>query len=113
MNSHSKFIDERISRIRNQNKWNTKISNTSHEDFIKDFSSNVFTNLIQSTFTITYLKKHKCSDCGGIAKERCHGVGEERPLLIKRALVKVYPDTTKTIMLREIIIQFLEEHKNT
>ena len=26
------------------------------------------------------------------SKERCHGIGEERPLLIKRALEKIYPD---------------------
>jgi len=113
MNPHSAFIDKRIADIKKQKKWSTKITDTTHDDFIKDFGSNVFTNLVQSTFTAAYMKKHHCSDCNGLAKERCHGIGEERPLLIKRALEKVYPDITQTIQLKEILIQFLEEHKST
>ena len=113
MNPHTDFIDKRISVIQTHNKWNTTIINTTHEDFIRDFGSNVFTNLIRTTFTAAYLKKHTCSDCKGASKERCHGIGEERPLLLKRALEKVYPDITKTIRLKDIIIQFLEEHKTT
>jgi len=109
---HSQFIDKRISDLKKSSKWNTKII-ASHEDFIKDFGSNVFTNLIRNTFTATYLKKHPCSDCNAPSKERCHGIGEERPILLKRALVKVYPDTTKPVGLKEILIQFLEEHKTT
>jgi hypothetical protein len=109
---HSQFINKRISDLKKSSKWNTKII-ASHEDFIKDFGSNVFTNLIRNTFTATYLKKHPCSDCNAPSKERCHGIGEERPILLKRALEKVYPDTTKPIVLKEILIQFLEEHKST
>ena len=112
MNLHCQFIDKRISDLKKTTKWNTKII-ASHEDFIKDFGSNVFTNLIRNTFTATYLKKHLCSDCKEPSKERCHGIGEERPILLKRALEKVYPDTTKPIVLKEILIQFLEEHKTT
>jgi len=112
MNLHCQFIDKRISDLKKTTKWNTKII-ASHEDFIKDFGSNVFTNLIRNTFTATYLKKHPCSDCNAPSKERCHGIGEERPILLKRALEKVYPDTTKPIVLKEILIQFLEEHKST
>jgi len=110
---HSEFIDKRITDLRKSTKWNSKIIDTSHDDFIKDFGSNVFTNFIHSTFTPAYMKKHPCSDCKNPSKERCHGIGEERPLLIKRALEKVYPDTSKTISLKEILIQFLEEHKTT
>lgn len=113
MNPHSTFIDKRISDLKKSNKWNTKIVDTSHEDFIRDFGSNVFTNLIQTVFTRTYVKKQICSDCSGPAKERCHGIGEGRPLLIKRALEKVYPDTSKTVVLKEVLIAFLEEHKIT
>lgn len=113
INQHSDFIDKRIADIRKQDKWNSKIVDTKHEDFIADFGSNVFTNLIRNTFTGSYLKKHQCSDCGGKSKERCHGIGEERPLLIKRALEKVYPDISVPTTLKEIIIQFLEEHKYT
>lgn len=112
-NIHTAFIDKRINDIQKSNKWNTYIVNTSHNDFIQDFGSNVFTNLIQSVFTKAYMKKHNCSDCQGTSEERCHGIGEERPILIKRALEKVYPDTSKPVKLKEIIIQFLEEHKTT
>lgn len=70
MNPHSAFIDKRIADIKRQNKWNTKITDTTHEEFIADFGSNVFTNLIKNTFTIAYVKKHTCSDCKGVAKER-------------------------------------------
>jgi len=113
INIHSKYIDKRIKDIENGNKWNTKIVDTSHEDFVKDYASNVFTNLVRNTFTNTYIKNYSCSDCNGPPTERCHGIGEERPLLIKRALEKVWTDTTKPIMMKTIIIAFLEEHKYT
>jgi hypothetical protein len=54
--------------------------------------------LVRNTFTRAYLKKYKCQECENPCKERCHGIGEERPLLIKRALEKVYPDITKTFV---------------
>jgi hypothetical protein len=107
------FIDKRISDLKKSTKWNIKIIETTHEDFIKSFGACVFTNLVKDTFTAAYLKKHPCSDCKKPSKERCHGIGEDRPLLIKRALEKVYPDITKIITLKEILIQFLEEHKTT
>lgn len=113
VNPHSDYIDMRIKDLQKLNKWNTKIVNTSHADFIKDFNSCVFTNLILFIFKKKYLLKHPCSDCGQCSEQRCHGKGEERPILIRRALEKVYPDTTKTIILKDILIQFLEEHKNT
>lgn len=113
LNIHSEYIDKRIRDIEKRNKWNTKIVDTSHEDFIKDYASNVFTNLVRDTFTKTYIKNHLCSDCGKSSTERCHGIGEERPLLIKRALEKIWIDTTKPITMKKIIIAFLEEHKYT
>ena len=112
-NPHSNYIDKRIRDLKKSKKWNTKIVETSHEDFIKDFGSNVFTNFVRNTFTKTYLRDNPCSDCNQPSKERCHGIGEERPILIKRALAKVYPDVSKTITLKEILIAFLEEHKPT
>jgi hypothetical protein len=113
VNPHSAYINKRIANLRESNRWNTKISNTSHDDFINDLAHNIFTNLIRSTFTASYLKKHPCSDCSKPSKERCHGIGEERPLLIRRALERVYPDTTHEITLKEILVAFLEEHKTT
>jgi hypothetical protein len=114
LNEHSDYISSRIAIIEKSNtKWNSKIVGTSHEDFIRDFGSNVFTNLIRNTFTGTYVKKFKCSDCSAPASERCHGKGEERPLLLKKALEKVWPDTSKPIIMKIIVIAFLEEHKTT
>ena len=113
INPHSIYIDKRIADLKKSKKWNTKIVETSHEDFIRDFGSNVFTNFVRNTFTATYLRDYPCSDCDKPSKERCHGIGDERPILIKRALEKVYPDVSKTITLKEILIAFLEEHKTT
>ena len=113
LNIHSNYIDKRINDIKKSNKWNSKLIDTSHEDFIKDYASNVFTNLVQNTFTNSYIKKFPCNECSKPSTERCHGIGEERPLLIKRALDKVWSDTTKYIIMKDIIIAFLEEHKYT
>lgn len=112
-NIHTKYIDKRINDIKKGKKWNSTIVDTSHEDFIKDFGANVFTNLVKDTITKSYIKKFPCSDCNGPATDRCHGIGEGRPLLIKRALEKVWSDTSKPISMMEIIIAFLEEHKYT
>ena len=113
LNIHSNYIDKRINDITKSNKWNSKLIDTYHEDFIKDYASNVFTNLIRNTFTNSYIKRFPCGECNSPSTERCHGIGEERPLLIKRALEKVWSDTTKPIRMKEIIIAFLEEHKYT
>jgi hypothetical protein len=36
LNVHSKYIDKRINDITKSNKWNSKLIETSHEDFIKN-----------------------------------------------------------------------------
>lgn len=113
LNIHSKYIDKRINDIKKSNKWNSKIIDTSHEDFIKDYASIVFTNLVRNTFTKSYIKNFPCSNCNNSSTKRCHGIGEERPLLIKRALEKIWSDTSTPITMKEIIIAFLEEHKYT
>jgi hypothetical protein len=114
INPHSEYIDKRIADLqRHTEKWNTNVIETSHKDFIEDFFSNVFTNFILWAFTKAYLKKHPCSECKEPSEERCHGLGEERPILMKRALERVWPDTSKAICIREILIAFLEEHKTT
>ena len=106
-NEHSKYINERIERYIKKDKWNTLITNTSHKDIIRDFGSCVFTNLVRDFFTKSYLKQHNCIICNNKAEQRCHGVGEGRLELIRRVLEKIYPDTTKTIKLKVIIIAFL------
>jgi hypothetical protein len=113
LNVHIKYIEKRMNDITKSKKWNSKLIDTSHEDFIKDYASNVFTNLIKDTFTKSYINKFSCSECNNPSTERCHGIGDERPILIKRALEKVWIDTTKPIIMKEIIIAFLEEHKYT
>ena len=112
-NPHSACIDKRCDKFITKDKWRTKIIDTSHDVIIEDISSHICTDVILVTFTKSYLKKHPCSDCKKPSKERCHGIGEERPILLKRALERVYPDTTKVITLREILIAFLKEHKTT
>lgn len=112
-NIHSEYIDKRINDIKKSNKWNSKIVDTTDDDFIKDYSPTVFTNLIKSTFSKSYMKKFPCTDCGRPSTDRCHGIGEERPLLIKRAMKKVWTDRSKPIAMKRVIIAFLEEHKRT
>jgi hypothetical protein len=113
INPHSDYITKRIEALQKSPKWTSQVLASSHEEFIRDYSSNIFTNLIQATFTKTYVKRHPCTDCGGESKERCHGDMEERPILLKRALEKVWPDPTVPIPLKTILVQFLEEHKCT
>jgi hypothetical protein len=113
MNPHSDFIDKRINDIKKSTKWNSSIVDTTHDDFVRDYASCVFTNLILSVFTKSYLKKNKCVDCGEKSQHRCHGRNEDRPLLIRRALQKVYPDISKSVKMRDIVVAFLEEHKPT
>jgi hypothetical protein len=112
-NPHSEYIDKRIEKLQMSDRLRTKITDTTHDIIIKDFSCHLFTDLIQTTFTTAYLRKHVCSDCGGKSEHRCHGAGEERGELLKRALERVFPDTTKIISLKEIAVAFLEEHKTT
>ena len=54
-NVHSKYIDKRIQDLQKRERFNSKLIDTSHEDFIKDYASNVFTNLIRDTFTNSYI----------------------------------------------------------
>jgi hypothetical protein len=114
LNIHSDSIDKKIKKIKKDDRWQTTIiAPSTHETVRRDFSDCVFTNLVHDTFTKSYMKKHSCSDCGQPSTDRCHGIGEERPVLLKKALARVWPDTSKPIMLKDIVIAFLEEHKHT
>lgn len=113
MNPHSEFINKRINDVKKSKRWNSYIIDTSHDDFVRDFARCLFTNLVRDIFTRSYLKRFKCTDCGGESEQRCHGKNEDRPLLIRRALQKVYPDISKAIKIKDIVIAFLEEHKTT
>ncbi len=63
LNVHGKYIDKRINDITKSNKCNSKLIDTSHENFIKDYASNVFTNLVRNTFTNSYIKQFPCGEC--------------------------------------------------
>ena len=106
------YIDERI-RDLPPHQFLSKITDSSYDSVVTDYSSCMFTNLVHGRFTKTFVLKHRCADCGGTAEQRCHGLNEERPVLLRRALARVWPDTTQTILLRTIVIAFLEEHKGT
>jgi len=113
MNEHSEFIDKRINDVKKSKKWNSSLIDTTHDDFIRDYASCLFTNLVRDIFTKAYLRRFNCSDCGSKAEQRCHGKNEARPLLIRRALQKVYTDISKPVKMKDIVIAFLEEHKQT
>jgi len=106
------YIDERI-RDLPPHQFLSKITDSTYDSVVTDYSSCMFTNLVHGRFTKTFVLKHRCADCGGTAEQRCHGLNEERPVLLRRALARVWPDTTQTILLRTIVIAFLEEHKGT
>jgi hypothetical protein len=125
MNIHADYLDKRIRDFENQlHKWNVFVIGTD-EDILRDFNTCVFTNLVKQTITISYMKKHPCEDCGmprsgrfcfiagfrNCSEQRCHGLGEERSVLLKRALMKVHPDANKPLLLRTLVIAFLDEHK--
>jgi hypothetical protein len=108
VNIHSGSIDKKIQKIKKGDRWQTVIgTDSTHETIIRDFSDCIFTNLIHDTFSRAYMKKYPCSDCGQPSTDRCHGKGEERPILLKRAMELVWPDITKPIVLKDIVVAFL------
>jgi hypothetical protein len=113
-NIHSGSIDKKIQKIKKGDRWQTVIgAGSTHESIIRDFSDCIFTNLVHDTFSRAYMKKYPCSDCAKPSTDRCHGIGEDRPVLLKRAMERVWSDTTTPIVLKDIVIAFLEEHKST
>jgi len=88
------------------------VINTSHDDFIRECSTTIFTNLNQKICR-GYKKTYTCEDCGGVPEDGCHGIGEDRPILLRRALEKIWPDTSKKANMKDIKIAYLEEHKST
>jgi hypothetical protein len=114
--NHNEEIDRIIQNIkRKPGSYKVNVINTSHEDFVKGHSHGLFTNIIQKSFTKKYLKNHPCA-CGNPSVERCHGLrsnNEDRQSLIRKALARVWPDTSKQIMTLDIVVAFLEEHKDT
>ena len=114
-NRHSNEIDKIITNLEKNTgpKWELCFKDTTHNIVADAFCNDFFANLVQSRFTKKYLSNFVCVDCGGPAQHRCHEIGNSRPMLLKRALETVWPDTTKTVSLREIAIEFFRQHKTT
>ncbi|ABT14380.1 hypothetical protein MT325_m826L [Paramecium bursaria chlorella virus MT325] len=114
-NRHSEEIDKIIANLeRNrQEQWEIIFKDNTHKQVANFLSHGFFTNLINSRFPKKYLSKFACVDCGGPSQHRCHEVGNPRPLLVKKALEAVWPDTTKAVTLRDIAIEFFKQHKTT
>jgi len=116
MNRHTEQFDKIIKRERQRTDKGITINlcDDSNETIIKEFSSNTFTNYIYRTvIPDSYMKRYNCIECGEPAKNRCHGIGEERPLLLERALNKIRANNVEKIKMIDLKIAFIEEHKNT
>jgi hypothetical protein len=111
MNAYAEYIDKRIADIVRSDRWNNITIICSHDDFVKNFGTNVFTNLIRSTFTKSYMKHHQCIECGDNSTDRCHG--ESRLSILRKALLKTNPDETQPVNFKDVVITFLDLHKYT
>lgn len=88
------------------------IKDISHAKFIQIHSHGLTTNLVQATFSDSFVRKQVCP-CGHPAKQRCHKLGHERPKLLKQALEIVQPDTTVRAELYDILVEFIRLHNST
>jgi len=94
MNTRSREarINEKIHDIHFNEKWNVKIApGSSHDEFVMCFCEYVFLDLMMEI-------------CGQNNTDECN-------VVLKRALAKCWTDTSKPIMMMEIVIAFLEELK--
>ena len=105
-------IEKKLAALNKAGKFQSCSSDT-NERIIMDLNTSVFTNLIKEFFPAAYVRSQRCPDCGGKAAERCHGVGEERGILLARALEKVHPDPDVPVKLIVIVGEFLRQHINT
>ena len=84
---------------------------------VKVFSSCLFSNLIKNKIPKKFVEQFKCFDCNRIAEQRCHGIGEERPVIVKRAFLKLREkaetEGKDEISLKEWKIEFFEQHKGS
>jgi hypothetical protein len=106
-NKHADEFIKKAAKIKKDGRWSLQQVD-GPTGYVKCYSTNIYTNLIQRTFSKKYLSQHPCA-CGKPSTDRCHGIGEERPLLLQRALDKIRFPTTH----EEIIVAFLLEHVDT
>jgi hypothetical protein len=114
INKHSHRFEQIENTVKKSGKYRTEIIVTSYAQFIHTFGDTIFTNLNSKNIaTQAYKDKHKCEDCGGPAEEGCHGIGEERPILITKALVNCCPVLPCKIWLEDIVVEYVRLHKST
>jgi len=114
MASHADYIDARIrTMLRSKaTEYDNCIIGGSDTSVLLWMSPNICTNYVQRFFTKTHMKKHPCP-CGKPSEQRCHGIGEERPVLLLRALHRLRGDTEDSVKIRDLMVAFFEEHKTT
>ena len=115
--NHCDYIDkrnavliERINRI-----GDIPVSSTiSPETFSDWFSTCLFTNETKKFFTGSYVKSHKCSDCEALAEQRCHGIGQERPKLVKEAFQNMVSKSDNGfVSMKDVLVEYFRLHKTT
>jgi len=90
---------------------------------IKDLNTCVCTNIIHKFVPVKLKNSTPCADCGKkrddfeksdhMQMDLCHGVGQERGVLLARALEKVHPDPNVAVALFDVVEAFLREHIGT
>jgi hypothetical protein len=115
VNPHKAQIEKIMLDIKHNRspKYNIVFSPETTDAMIVDLLSiGFFTNLIRTSFTASYVKKYKCTDCREDATNRCHGQDEERPVLLRKALevVRKNPKFGGAIPLRELTMEFFNQH---
>ena len=103
------YLERELESYHLSPKWSTKIVNTPHENIILDFSLNLFTIETLSLFKNLF-DENKCL-CGKKPNTLCYGPFNSQKKIIKSILHDIYPDITKEITLKEILIAYLEYHK--
>ena len=114
MNQHSAYIDARLASSSWSSKWQSAHGNLrdfTHDEIVRMLSDSVMTNAVQRFFTRAYVSRQTCPECGEPAQERCHARGEERPVLLKRALDRLDPDGSRPLPMLSILEAFFNEHK--
>lgn len=112
------YVDRRIRQrfLQRPERYRVVLGGQSPEELVSDLSGTVFSKEIQCFFTNGFVRSHACAGrCGRQATERCHGAGEERPVLLLRALRRLWPAAggPAALGLREVLVAFMEEHKTS
>ena len=110
-NKHAARFIEGGFLIKKSGKYHNRVIVDSYEQFNHTFGDTILTNVNSKIIaTQPYKNKHKCEDCGGPAQQGCHGIGEERPLLIFKVLRRRCPVLPCEIYLDDFISEYFLAH---